>query len=73
MLFMLVLSWLIEQSALDAQLQTSAFWRHMLRWSLILSIALPASAPGPFVPTTGTKPIPVLSLSLHVISDAAFL
>ena len=73
MLFMLVLSWLIEQSALDTQVGTSLLWRHMVRWSLALSATSSASATEPFVPTTHTKPIPTLSLSLHVIVDAAFL
>ena len=73
MLFMLVVSWLPEKSALDTQVGTFSLWRHMVRWSLILFVALPASAPEPFVPITGTKPILTLSLSVNVIVDAAFL
>ena len=73
MLSMLVVSWPIEQSALDTQVGTFSSCRHIVRWSLILFVALPASATEPFVPITGTKPIPTLSLSVNVIVDAAFL
>ena len=73
MLSMLVVICLPEQSALNAQIETSLLWRLIGLPRLLLSATSSTSTNKPFVPITHIQAILVLFLSLNVISDAVFL
>ena len=72
-LSMVVVICLPEQSALDAQIETSLLWRHIGLPCLFLSATSSTSTNKSCVPTTHIQAILVLFLSLNVISDAVFL